>query len=114
MFNNETINSNFSRKIDFQQNEMKSSKGETYTTRQFPQPNQSSYSKILLHEKTLHKKNTPPPLPSFQITNFGPKKSYIVSPIRTRRSWGGKKTKQIQARPNLPTPLRIQKTIACI
>ena len=28
MFNNETINSNFSRKIDFQQNGMKSSKGE--------------------------------------------------------------------------------------
>ena len=28
MFNNETMNSNFSRKIDFQQNGMKSSKGE--------------------------------------------------------------------------------------
>ena len=51
----------------------------------FHNPTNRATTRYSYMRRTLHEKKTPP-LPSFQITNFGPKKSYIESPVKTRGS----------------------------
>ena len=56
----------------------------------FHNPTNRATTRYSYMRRTLHKKKTPPPLPSFQITNFGPEKSYVESPVKTRGSPNGR------------------------